>query len=199
MSSNWVTIQNKFTDSEIEKILGSKKYNPHYHCAQIIAILAAGDGSAEFCSLNNISHETFSVWNEKHPEFHAAYLVAKQKGKAWWEKIAKQHLTIYSSKDKDEDTVKFNQTLWSMIMRNRFGYTEHRRIGVKGIEKLQENQDSKFSRQFNKLLDAMSEEQLTAHEAQQFAKLLESGAKLYETEQLVGRLESLEKLVKQSN
>lgn len=179
-----------YTQAQIDKLLKRKPYDPDTHPKRIVEIMAEGDGPAVFCAENNISFDIFRGWVKRHEEFANAYETAKAKGLKWWEALGKKYLVTLKGEESEE---KFNQTLWSMIMRNRFGYTEHRRVGVKAVAKIKlPKAESPHAEQFNKLIESMAEGNLTPHEAQQFGKLIESGAKIYEIQELQKRIEALE-------
>jgi len=99
-------------------------YDPEYHPELLIALFCEGYDIEAFSFAAEINQLTFFRWVKRHEEFKEAYSYAREYAKLWWMNRARMKL---------EDR-EFNTTLWSMIMRNRFGFTEHRNIKIKGLK-----------------------------------------------------------------
>ncbi len=150
--------------------------------AQLIEMFSRGKDRCHFCAHHSIAEQTFSDWIAKHKEFAAAYEVAQQKAKQWWLDEAQDHLIEH------HEGSKLNTTLWSMIMRNRFELTEHRKLRVKGLEKAKTAME-----QMKLVMAELGAGNLTAAEAQNLTKLIESGINVYEKTELEARVSEIEK------
>jgi hypothetical protein len=149
---------------------------------ELIDILSKGDSRAHFCDRHNISYKTFDNWRVKYPEFQLAYDVAYAKCERWWKDVARNHLSVGK-----EDNV-LNHIVWSMNMRNRFGWTEHRKTKVAGIDKAET-----FSDQYRQVVIMLANGELTADEAVKISKLIETGVKVNEATELEARVADIEK------
>lgn len=149
--------------------------------AQLIEMFSRGKDRCHFCAHHSISERTFSDWLVKHPEFAEAYETAQAKAKAWWLNEAQDHLVEHF------EGSKLNTTLWSMIMRNRFELTEHRKLRVRGLEKAKTAMD-----QMKVVMAELGAGNLTATEAQSLTKLIESGVNIYESTELEKRVTEIE-------
>ncbi len=139
------------------------KYDKDKHPDELIKTFTDGDYYAQFCADHDIGERTFFEWLDKHKEFADAYEVAKMKGRAWWERRGKTGLSQEN----------FSATAWSMTMRNRFGYTEHRRVGVKGLDKAKDALAKML------LLEGeVSKGNLTGAELSHLSGLIESGVRV---------------------
>ena len=155
------------------------KYDPKKHPDLLVGIFAKGDGWAQFCSDVSIGRKSFFNWVNGHKEFADAYEVAKMKAQAWWEDRGKKGLSQEN----------FSATAWSMTMRNRFGYTEHRRIEIPGfdtatapIEKIQ------------RIEQAVACGLLTGSEINYMAGLVEAGVRVMQNTKMEADIE----LIKQT-
>lgn len=149
--------------------------------AQIIKMFSEGKSRSYFCAHHSISENTFKLWQEKYPEFAEAYLIAKQKAKKWYEDLAQQHLV------EEFEGPKLNTKLWSMQMRNRFGMTEHRRLKIEGLKKA-----NNYQEQMQSVVDELADGNLTGSEALQLSRLIETGVKVFESTELLKRVEQIE-------
>jgi hypothetical protein len=103
------------------------KYDCDVHPALLIEVFDRGDDIAMFCSTLGICRSTFYNWIDEFPEFKSAYNVAREMSRTKWEAIGGLNGVVMPI------DVSFNTTLWSINMRNRFGYTEQRKVKVKGL------------------------------------------------------------------
>lgn len=160
---------------------GESKYKPEL-CDILIQMLSEGDSRARFCDKQDISYKTFDLWLAKYPEFQAAYEIGIPKAEYWWEKISKKHLTYNTDSDR------LDHIVWSMNMRNRFGWTEHRKVKVEGVA-----DSADFNAQYQKIIAMLAAKELTVAEAQQLAKVIETGVNVYKTTELEKRVTEIEK------
>ncbi len=152
---------------------------------QLVEMFKRGESRAHFCSKHSISSRTFKVWLDKHKEFSEAYEIAKEKAQEWFLNKAMAH--IEEEQDPEAPTTKLNTTLWSMIMRNRFDFTEHRKLKVPGLAKAKN-----FVEQLQAILQELANGNLTASEATQLSKLVEVGMKVFEVTELERRVAQIE-------
>lgn len=150
---------------------------------ELIDLFAKGKDREHFCSKHNIAACTFDLWLEKHQEFADAYEIAKQKGKQWFNDLAQKHLVQKHEGDK------LDTKLWSMMMRNRFDMTEHRKLKIEGLK-----QAKNFNDQLHQIYKELAKGNLTGSEAQQLAKLIETAVKVHEVTELEKRIADIERV-----
>jgi hypothetical protein len=75
-----------------------------------------------------LSHETWSRLQDAYPEFLEAVNSGRALSEAWWMMQARQNVVSY-------DGVKFNNTLWIVNMRHRFGFKGADRNAAPGDDK----------------------------------------------------------------
>ncbi len=148
----------------------------------LIDLFTLGKDREDFCAKHSISSRTFDAWIVKHKEFGEAYEIAKLKAKQWFYALAQKHLV------EEHEGPKLNTKLWSMMMRNRFDLTEHRKIKVTGLGKAKT-----FADQMKVIMAELAAGTMTASEAQQIAKLIETGVTVYEATELEKRVAEIEK------
>lgn len=143
-------------------IFGRKtKYEPEFHIPILLEHFLNGRDISAFCYSSEVCEKTFFNWLDKYPQFKVAYSIAKRLAQMWWEEMALQNVVNHSG------VSNFNQTLWSMVMRNRFSYTEHRKLSV---PKLKNSKSVK--EQIEALVSYLSDGNLTAPEANQVSNLV---------------------------
>jgi hypothetical protein len=150
--------------------------------AQLIEMFSRGKDRCHFCAHHSISEKTFSDWIAKYPEFAAAYEVGQHKAREWFMALAQDSLTEHL------EGSKLNTKLWSMLMRNRFDLTEHRKLKIPGLKTAKN-----FKEQMQCVLDELAEGNLTGSEAQQLSKLVETGVVVHEHTELEQRVAEIEK------
>ena len=153
------------------------------HPELLVSLMKEGKSCAAFCAAVPISETAFYVWLDEFPEFDAAYETGKALSKIWWENAMQENLIT-------QDGAKFNTTGWSMVMRNRFDLTEHRKVRIKGLSKAKTIADK-----FDVIIDMMERGKLTGNEAQQMSSVLMSGVKIAEAADVEERMKKLEALV----
>ena len=134
---------------------------------------------ADFCCEVMVTRDTFYYWLDKFPEFAEAYKMAKEFATSWLTKAGIEGMTAE----------KFNATTWSILMRNKCGYTEHRKIQSplnKGA-----NADEKIAIIENQVAAG----ELTAGEAQQLVAIVTAGVNVHAVTVIDERLKALEDTV----
>jgi hypothetical protein len=166
-------------------------YNPSKYtdkmCSELVELMSEGKSRAHFCAAHNISQITFDAWRKDHPEFDDAYQVAQGKSEVWWQDMAQKHLTYNSF------GTQLNPVIWSMNMRNRFGWTEHRRVSVPQLSTAKT-----FKEKFDVLTKHIENGKLTTAEVTALSSLLAAGVKIAESAEILEKLERLEASVEQS-
>lgn len=158
------------------------KYDPQVHIPLLLDLFSEGKDIAAFCYEAEIGRSTFHFWCHEHPAFQRAYIFAREAAHAWWEDIAQQNI---SGKE-------FNTTYWSMIMRNRFGYTEHRKIRIDGFKTAKN-----FKEQHQVLVQLLADGEASAPEANHLASFIMQGAKIDEMTEMKEDVEKLKALLGQ--
>lgn len=150
------------------------KYDKDKHPDSLIKIFANGDSWAKFCAENSIGEKTFYNWLDRYPEFADAYAVARMKALAWWEDRGKKGI----------GQEHFSATAWSMVMRNRFNYTEHRRIQIPGFDEAVTPIDK-----LKKIETAVGCGTLTGSEINYMVGLVEAGVRVLQNTKMEDDLE----------
>ena len=99
---------------ESNKVGRPTEYKPEY-IEELLRYAQTGKSYRAFAGFIGVSHQTLYDWEKKHPEF----LDAKQRfvsmSQDWWEEQAIQSLF---------DSTGFNTKVWTLYMKNRFGWKE---------------------------------------------------------------------------
>lgn len=178
-----IEISKEVMEGTIRIINGQRaKYDPELHCRAIIEICSDGGDVPAFCSKFFINRDTFHDWLDKHPEFEEAYLLAKDRGSQYYEKMINDN----------KDNPNFNLAAITFLMRNRYGYTNDRRIRIKGMSKAKTHNERLHT--VDKQVDVGN---LTAKEAQCFANYVAISAKIDEVTQQAADIEALKKLTEE--
>jgi hypothetical protein len=136
----------------------------------LIQVFDRGDDIAMFCSTAGIGRSTFFEWIQKYPEFAEAYEAARECSRTKWESVGGLAGVIDNS---------FNTTLWSINMRNRFDYTEHRRLKIKAL------QDAKTAEEQQQAIMAeIASGNLTGPESMQMLNVVLASVKVEENTQM---------------
>lgn len=148
----------------------------------LIDLFKEGYDVASFCAEANITKKTFYVWLQTHPEFADAYEIALPKAEAYWFDLGRQGAC---------GKIPINPTMWSIVMRNRFNYTEHRKIY------LPEFADAKTPLEMtHRIATGIATGAITASEATQLAAVVVASARIEEnTAQLQKALEQQKQLL----
>jgi hypothetical protein len=179
----------KFTDDNIEKadrIVAQiktgrpSKYKPDLHPQLLLLLFLEGNNIEAFCYAAEVHRDQFYTWVKKYKEFGEAYLYAKEMALLWWEEKAAYGIIDPS----------FNNTLWSMVMRNRFRKSEHRSVEVPGLDKALTIKDKEIA-----ISKAITKGLLTGSEITYVTNFLNSCMKVEELDVLRKRLDELEDLL----
>jgi|SRR6185312_8299888 len=146
--------------------------------ALYVSICKDGGSICNFCSQVNIARSTFYRWVDSHPEFNDAFHRGKEHTEAWFTEMG-----IRGMKGEFE---KFNATVWSMLMRNKCGYTEHRKVAIDFTQC--RTSDEKMA-----LVDThVASGKLTSKEAKDYADYIAVSAAIHEKTEVAQRVEALE-------
>lgn len=161
------------------------KYDPNRHCPMLIKIFTTGGEICHFCSDAEIVRSTFFEWVNKHKEFELAYNMAREKAYKFW-------MELTPNKMMEDNMERFNFNVWRTVMRNRFGFTEHRKIALPRLKSCKSHQA-----RIDCIVDYISEGELTAQESTHLANLILAALKVDENTNLQERLEKAEQLIKE--
>ena len=153
------------------------KYDADLHPVMLFLIFLEGKDIEAFCFSAEIHRAQFFKWVHTYPEFGQSYEHGQEVARLWWMERAQRGI----------DDTSFNNTLWSMVMRNRFRFTEHRAVEVEGLYKtvnLMEKQ--------NAIARAIENGHLSGSEITYLTNYLNSCIKIEEVTNLMARLDSLE-------
>lgn len=159
------------------------KYDPEYHIPILLEHFMEGRSISAFCYSAEVCEKTFFNWVDKYPPFRISYEVAKRLAEMWWEQKALLNL-------EGAPGITFNQTLWSMVMRNRFNYTEHRRLHVPNLKTTKN-----LKEQVNALIAYLADGNLTAPEANQISNLILAAMKVEEHTEVKKELAELKSMM----
>jgi hypothetical protein len=154
------------------------KYNPEIHIPLLLSLFMDGKDIAAFCAGAEIGRITFFDWVKKHKEFAHAYEDAQELARQFYERIGVEN---YGNPT-------FNSGLWALNMRNRFGYTNERKLKIAKLKGLKT-----FNDQYNVIKGEIVEGNLTASEADKMVKFVATGCEIHTKTDLTQRVESLEK------
>jgi hypothetical protein len=153
------------------------KYKKEY-CKLLIDLFKKGKSVCHFCAKLEIGRQTFYDWLETQKEFAEAYDRAKEANEAWFTDLG------VSGASGEIDG--FNQTAWSILMRNKHNYTEHRKIKI-------DFTNCKTATEMQKALNEQSAKcKLTAAELKNLSEYINNCMKIEENTELRKRIEELE-------
>ncbi len=135
------------------------KYRPDYHIPMLISLFTLGNDIACFCSAAEVSRKTFDNWVNSFPDFNEAYETGLEMANLFWEKYADTH----------GDSPDFNTKLWSIKMRNRFGYTDQRKLKIKALKNAKNAKE-----QMDCIVEEISEGRLTGSETNQLGSFIKT-------------------------
>ena len=132
----------------------------------------------DFCVVVKIGRSTFYEWIDKFPEFKQAWILGKEITEAW---LTQEGISGMRAE-------KFNATVWSILMRNKCSYVEHRKVGI-------DFSSCKTAEEKMQLLDKrVSEGRLTPREAKDYADYIKCSAEVHEKTEVAEKVEELMKL-----
>ena len=141
-----------------------------------VKICKDGGSICDFCCKVEIARSTFYEWVGAHEEFRDAFHLGKEYTEAW--------LTREGIDGMKAD--KFNSTVWSILMRNKCNYVEHRKVALDFTKCKDANE---MSAVLNK---RVSEGRLTPAEAKQYSDYIANLVKIDENTELKARVKKLE-------
>lgn len=167
-----------------DRILRGKqvKYDKSFHVPLLVSLFSAGHDIASFCSRAGMARSTFFEWKEHHKEFAEAYAIAKERSREYFEITGMKGM---------QDPGNFNCNAWSMQMRNRFGYTDKRKIQIKNFDKAKNANE-----QIKKIAKEISQGTLTDTEASNLTNIVVATIKIDEHTTLKDTLKSIDDRLK---
>ena len=145
-------------------------YNPEY-CDLLIETFAKGQGRAQFCSAVDIGQAAFFRWLRRHQAFRDAYEVAKAKKEAFVD-----NLVLQAVEDKDLNL----QAILSID------------IGGKQYDSPKLEAATTFSERFEGVDELLLTGQIDVKQAKEWAQYLSFGVNIYESTDMLKRIEALE-------
>jgi len=157
----------KEVQAAAEHCLGNKKtkYNPDVHIPLLMQLFAEGKSIAEFCFKALVTQKTFHQWVNTHPLFETAYELALCAAQVVWD---------FKGENKE-----INTAAWTIIMKNRFSYSEERKLSIPKIKGAKT-----FDEHYKIIMEHLADGNLTGKEANQLAALLASGLKIVQGEEI---------------
>ena len=155
-------------------------YNAKEHIPLLLDIFSQGRDIAAFCVASEISRVCFHSWVKKYKDFTAAYESAKEMACDHFERLGEERLGDPG----------FNLGLWSLMMRNRFGYTNERKVKLAKMRAAKSAME-----QFNVIKDEVSDGTLTASEVTHMGNFVATGAKIDEFTVMKKEVEELKDIV----
>ena len=159
----------------------ASKYEGEADCELLIDLLSQGKDVSSFCAAKRIGRPTFDAWREVHPEFDEALLIGKQAGQEFWENWMLDCLI--------SGTV-VNEGAWRFMMKNRYNYTDTRKLQMKGI---------RMAKSANEKAEVVSDHidkgKLTSGEAKTMIEVVKTMAEIDMSTDAIQRLEAIEGLI----
>lgn len=155
------------------------KYKPEY-CELLLELTAQGKSVCHFCMHLKIARSTFYDWVECHIEFREAFDISREISEAYLTDIGMAGMVGM------QEGESFNATIWSMLMRNKCGYVEHRRVAINFTKC---NTALEKQKELDKQIALGG---LTPSEIKHFSDYVMACLKAEENEELRARLEKLE-------
>jgi len=146
--------------------------------ALFISICKQGGGISDFCIQVDIVRATFYNWVHQFPDFEEAFNKGKEYTENW--------LTNLGIRGMKGEYEKFNATVWSILMRNKCSYVEHRKIAIDFTGCA--TADEKMA----VLNERVAQGRLTPKEAKDYADYIKTSAEIHEKTEVIPRLEALE-------
>jgi hypothetical protein len=180
---NKTKVRKKETPEERYKRLADKiisgelvAYLAQLHIPMLLQVFEEGYHVAHFCNMAEISEMTFYHWLDHYPEFKSAYTLAKVMSRSYYEAVGTKGIH-------DEH---FNSKVWEIVMRNKHGYTDKRKLS---IDKIAEAKTA--LEQFKCIIRDVEQGKLTADEAATLTNIVSSGINILEKTELAKDVEML--------
>lgn len=165
MTVNWLTIP----DEKIYKkhLVGGKetKYDEKKHIELLFDVFKNGESVASFCAIAMISRDTFYRWLKKHDKFKESFEIVKNISEKRWLEMP------------FELEGNFNFPYWFINMKNRFGYTDHRKVRLASLD-----ENSSLSKQHEEVVREMKQGNITPQESNYVTNTIASKIKIEEHE-----------------
>jgi hypothetical protein len=171
------------TQDHEEILNGNAKfvYDPNFHPADYVKQSRQGLHKVHILLDWNISPMLFTKWKQKNPELMDAYFIGQMAFQVYWIDFLKDHLVL------DFKTT-FNQRGWEQIMHYGELNTRDRMIQITDLHK------KRTLKEKNKaVLDALCNQLITLNEAHQLQELITKQAKLIEVQDLLTKVEEIER------
>ena len=159
----------------------TSKYEGQEDCDLLIELMSQGKDIASFCGTRRISIPTFNSWKLVHPEFAQAHYDGAALSQQFWENWMEESIIA--------GTV-VNERAWMMMMKNRFGYTDARKVKMLGFA-----QAKKAAQKAEVVSDHIDRGEFTAHEAKTMTEVVKTFADIEVTGDALERLEKVEGLL----
>lgn len=159
------------------------KYDEEFHIPLLLRLFQKGRGISHFIVGAEISEATFHNWKNTHQNFRIAYDIAKHYAQIWWETFGELGASDPS----------FNTKYWQMMMRNRFDYTEHRKLSVPNLKSC-----VNLCEQIQCIVYHLADGNLTGSEANQLSNLILASMKVEEYELQQKKIEKLETILREN-
>lgn len=103
------------------------EYDPSF-CDLVIEEGKKGKSIVQMALACGVCRTTLKTWAAEHPEFLAAFTLAKEYSLQWWESVAQTHMI------EEPGAAKLNHGIWSRSMAARFpdDYTEKKQTELTG-------------------------------------------------------------------
>lgn len=153
------------------------KYQENY--PELYIEICKKQGSiCDFCVAVGIGRRTFYDWCDAYPEFADAHKLGKE--------ITEQWLTRAGIDGMHAE--RFNGTVWSILMRNKCGYAEHRKVKI-------DFTGCTTTADKMALLDKrVSQGRLTPREAKDWIEYIKTNAEVNEKTELAQKVDTLMEL-----
>ena len=150
-------------------------------CLELIEMFSRGKTRANFCGHHTISSDTFESWRKRHKLFDAAFHIANQKARDYYDELRQEYLV------QEFEGASINWGLFNRMYNTRFNIPDKRLVTVKALGKAKDERSMLKS-----IMSAVSSGELTPDEAQKLASLIDVSLKIKTTEEMENRLKVLE-------
>jgi hypothetical protein len=150
-------------------------YDPEYHIPLLIDLFEEGKDIYNFCAIAEISDTCFRKWRKRYKAFEEAYEYALQLAHCAWTRFALTGLV--------------DSKIWHTIMKNRFGYTDSRRLKLKLLQKAES-----FDSQFDAVKSEVCEGNISIQEALHLSGMIATGSQIHQGTKLAEDVEKLKEI-----
>lgn len=146
----------------------------------VVSMMYEGAHVSEICRELLITRSTFYNYLKNEVEFKAAYELGKVLAEGWHHHSARTNLANEN----------YNPVLWQMIMRNRFGFAEHRLVKLDGFD----TADS-YTAKMQILNNAVAQGEISPVEFNQLSDGISKQARIEEITELKQIVDTLERKI----